>query len=335
MQETATDVYRCPACHAHPLRLAPGAVRDEREVRTGALTCPSCARTWAIEGGIVELLHDPVEHIVREAAGLDRFAERLRDEGIDREHLLTLPYVQDGYWYTQARSVEQVEADLPFAPGQRLLDVGSNTCWASARFARAGLDVVALDITTTLMQGLATADWWMDDGVPTFERALGSMTDMPFADGSFDVVFCCEVLHHNDRAELARTLREAHRVLRPGGRLIAINETLKTVRDRLGNHAEEIGTAEYEGHEHAYWAHEYLGAARRSGLSVRVLEPAYRPFFGAYGFTAPADAPSRLVAKQATRHVLQRIPAARKAYLAWVSTLAPRSSISFVGTKPG
>jgi SAM-dependent methyltransferase len=287
-----------------------------------------------VEDGIVDLLHDPPTHVTREAAGLERYAQRLQDEGVDRAMVLTLPYVQDGYWFTQARSMEHIEAELGFRPGERLLDVGSNTCWASARFARAGLAVTALDIAPTLMQGLRTADWWFGDGVPYFERVLGSMTDMPFADESFDTVFCCEVLHHNDRRELSQTFDHAFRILRPGGRIVAINETLRTVRDRIGNHADEIDTAQYDGHEHAYWAHQYLGAARAAGFKTRILEPTYRPFFGENGFPVPHGTPRKRVARDAFRYLAQRTPSARRAYLAYVSTIAPNSSLGFVATKP-
>ena len=40
---------------------------------------------------------------------------------------------------------------------------------------------------------------------------------LPFADARFDVVLAVNVLHHLSEAHLARALREAHRVLRPGG----------------------------------------------------------------------------------------------------------------------
>jgi ubiquinone/menaquinone biosynthesis C-methylase UbiE len=42
------------------------------------------------------------------------------------------------------------------------------------------------------------------------------MSALPFADNSFDWVFCCEVLHHNNRQGMTDALREVHRVLRPG-----------------------------------------------------------------------------------------------------------------------
>lgn len=55
---------------------------------------------------------------------------------------------------------------------------------AAATFARHGLDVTALDISTHVMQGLCTADWQMEDKGVYFERVLAMMFDLPFADGS-------------------------------------------------------------------------------------------------------------------------------------------------------
>jgi SAM-dependent methyltransferase len=101
-------------------------------------------------------------------------------------------------------------ATVELAPGSRILDVGSNTCWASSALAAREHDVVALDIALTEMQGLHTADWWFEDrGV--FERVLGSMTNIPLADESLDVVFCGEVPHHNDADELPRAMAERSR----------------------------------------------------------------------------------------------------------------------------
>ena len=117
------------------------------------------------------------------------------------------------------------------SPGRRVLDVGSNTCWAANHFAERGLRAIALDIATVELQGLYTADWFIEDGQVFFERVLGSMDAIPLASSSVDYVYCCEVLHHNDRDGLRRTFAEIFRVLRPGGRLLMVNETLKTLRD--------------------------------------------------------------------------------------------------------
>ncbi len=111
-----------------------------------------------------------------------------------------------------------------------------------------------------------------------FERVLGSMDAIPLASSSLDYVYCCEVLHHNDARGLRRTFAEIFRVLRPGGRLLMVNETLKTLRDPDGVHVD--GVAQFDGYEHAHWALQYRWEATRAGFLTEVTEPHYEPFFG-------------------------------------------------------
>ena len=52
---------------------------------------------------------------------------------------------------------------------------------------------------------------------------VGDARELPCASGSLDVVLLAGPLYHlTQRAERARVLREAHRVLRPGGTLLSI-----------------------------------------------------------------------------------------------------------------
>jgi len=48
------------------------------------------------------------------------------------------------------------------------------------------------------------------------------MADMPFGDGSFDTILASHVLEHVEPERLFRVFAEFHRVLAPGGHLIAI-----------------------------------------------------------------------------------------------------------------
>jgi SAM-dependent methyltransferase len=243
-----------------------------------------------------------------------------------------LPALEHGYWYVQARSMHQLLTTVPFQTGQSIVDVGSNTCWAANHFAERGLEAIALDIATVELQGLYTADYFIDDGHVFFERVLGSMDAMPLASSSVDYVYCCEVLHHNDADSLRRTFAEIFRVLRPGGRLLMVNETLKTLRDRRG--VDVAGVEQYEGYEHAHWAGRYRWEATRAGFFTEVSEPHYRSFFGD---AEPAtDAPaSRLSAALAgAAFALRALPLARRAYLAWLNHVWGGVSMNMIATKP-
>lgn len=95
------------------------------------------------------------------------------------------------------------------APGARMLDVCCGSGIVGASFAERVSYKVGLDITPE-MRALA--------GTRLNEVREGSIYDMPFAEGSFDVVVTREVIHLLPEAH--RPLTEIFRVLRPGGQLI-------------------------------------------------------------------------------------------------------------------
>jgi SAM-dependent methyltransferase/uncharacterized protein YbaR (Trm112 family) len=266
VREATTGLLRCPRCLTDGALTLTAKESDEREVREGTLRCAACDTESAVHDGIMHLLHDPPGFVTREAAGLERFADRMRADGWDRERVLALPDEDQDYWRGQRAAIDRVLEAEDFQPGERLVDVGSNTCWASNILARRGLEVIALDIATTEMQGLKTADWFIETGEVFFERMLSLMNEPALAAESVDYVFCCEVLHHNDSENLSRTLAELHRILKPGGTLFIVNEPMRFPLRPKRRHAEEV--EEYEGNEHVYFFHQYLRAARRAGFHV-------------------------------------------------------------------
>ena len=332
MKAKFVEQLRCPACRRdHSLELR-AAASDEREVREGSLRCSACTTEFVVRRGVPELLRDPAPYIRKEVAGLERFAEQMRLEGWDREMVRKLPYLESGYWYVQARSMYQLLSTIPFWPRQTILDVGSNTCWAANHFAERGLRAIALDIATAELQGLYTAEYFIEDGGVFFERVLGSMDAIPLASSSVDYVYCCEVLHHNDPAGLRRTFAEAFRVLRPGGRLLMVNETLKTLRDPSGIHLH--GVEQYEGNEHAHWAMRYRWEATRAGFFTEVTEPHYRAFFGDTELSLAPDTPRLKATGRRLVFSLRRMGLARRVYLVWLNHLAGGVSMNMVATKP-
>jgi ubiquinone/menaquinone biosynthesis C-methylase UbiE len=128
------------------------------------------------------------------------------------DHRLAETYdrVSDLQFESGKRLVERLGVER----GLRVLDVGCGTGrlahWIAARVgptgSAIGIDPVAQRVDVARARG----------GTATFE--LGQAEDLgAFADSSFDVVCMSSVLHWV--SDKARALAEAHRVLRPGGRL--------------------------------------------------------------------------------------------------------------------
>lgn len=333
MRRDAISALRCPRCKAEGSFGLAVEAEDEREVRTGELSCGVCGELRQIRRGVVDLMPANVPAFVRrEAAGLDRFADTMRADGWDRDLVLSLPYHQDGYWYAQATMMHQVLHTIPLQAGDTILDVGSNTCWAGAMLAEHGLRVTALDINAEEMQGLATADWWHEAKGVHMERVLGVMFDVPLASNSLDWVWCCEVLHHNHRANLWATLRELHRVLKPGGSLIVVNETLRSLRQPQLHPGRDVEA--YDGHEHAYLRRSYVKAARDAGFRVDVRGPRLHPVFcegQLFGISPRMRIKDGF--RAAAAHAARRDARIGRAYLAWKAYVAGGTSLHMLATK--
>lgn len=96
---------------------------------------------------------------------------------------------------------------LEFAPqARRVLDVGCSAGYVLAAGTRLGLEPVGIDIAR-FTAGLAH-----ERG---FNSATASLTALPFADASFDVITLKHTLEHVN--EPLTALRDIARVLRPGG----------------------------------------------------------------------------------------------------------------------
>lgn len=104
-------------------------------------------------------------------------------------------------------------ADFQSARGQRVLEIGVGMGADCVRWARAGADVVGIDLTERAVS--LTSQRLTDEGLPGRVQ-IADAESLPFEAGSFDVVWSWGVLHHTPRADEA--LVEAARVLKPGGR---------------------------------------------------------------------------------------------------------------------
>ena len=117
---------------------------------------------------------------------------------------------------------DAIRTALSDKPFRSLLDLGTGTGRMLEMF---GPDIergLGLDLSLDML--LLARDRLERAGLRNCSVRQGDIYDLPLADGSFDVVILHQVLHFLDDG--ARAIREAARVLRPGGRLLVVDFAL-------------------------------------------------------------------------------------------------------------
>ena len=100
--------------------------------------------------------------------------------------------------------------------GLRIVDFGCGSGANTVLLANRGAHVWGVDISEDLIR-LARRRLEVNGRAGTADFIVASAHDLPFPDGSIDIVFGIAILHHLD---LQLVSQEVHRVLRPGGRAI-------------------------------------------------------------------------------------------------------------------
>ena len=181
--------------------------------------------SWALLGTIAVVDRQAVTAFLRSETGLAKrevsrelhsraAVQREREwfEGeVERRHSL------DRILYDSPAFERVVESGFTFLEpmaGERILDVGCGEGKETARFAQLGLHVVALDLSyVQLMHARSRLNGHSADASVCFVQA--NAEQLPFAPGSFRIVYGKAVLHHLD---LSTASAEVGRILRPDGR---------------------------------------------------------------------------------------------------------------------
>lgn len=164
----------------------------------------------------------------------------------------------------QQRLVLKAAKLLDVQAGERVLDVacgrGKSSYMLNGMHPEAvvvGLDLLDINIQVSraLFQGR------------NLTYVAGSAMDLDFPDESFDRVMCLEAaFHFPDRS---RFLHEAHRVLRPGGRLVVIDFAWNTDADRERvDHLETRVVREVWQWDDLFSLSDYERGATQAGFSV-------------------------------------------------------------------
>lgn len=165
--------------------------------------------------------------------------------------------------HSAGADLDQIEEIVRGARAARVLDLGCGGGHVGYRVAPHVAEVVACDITQAMLDAVAAT---------AAERGLSNLTvrqaaaeALPFAAASFDLVLCRFSAHHWQ--DLEGGLREARRVLKPGGRAILI-DTVAPADRVLDSHLQAIELLRDASHVRNATTAELVSALARAGLAV-------------------------------------------------------------------
>lgn len=269
MKTELLDLVCCPSC-CQTLTVESYQIEGP-EIWEGLLTCSHCHQQYPVHKSMPYLYVDDADWQpkAKEAEGWVMLHKNQGNyELSETEIALQVPYYPHPPWITVARSFDIALEQLNITGSEVVLDLGAGRGWAAKHFALHNCRTVALDIRADEKVGLGLAKTLMDNAGVYFERIIGDGENLPFFGESFDIVFCAAALHH--ATNLPRFIKNISTVLKPGGRLCAINEPCVNVTTNVEkllarNAAEELALGINETRPNLL---EYEAALHGAGLEV-------------------------------------------------------------------
>lgn len=149
-----------------------------------------------------------------------------------------------------------------------VLDLGAGIGLGAYAFAQSGAKICyAVEPDSSDLVGIGAMQT-ITSGLPIeIVQSIGE--NLPLESNSVDIYYTRQVLHHTH--DLHQVMREAYRVLKPNGLLLACREHVANTPQELEIFLENHPTHQLAGGENAYRLDEYTGAIEDSGLVLETI----------------------------------------------------------------
>ena len=190
-------------------------VRDRRAGRRSYYSLAPGPGQELLESLLEE--QDEVAEFAADRAGFEALQRRHREESrayFDRVAATFGERVLPGRtWEGLTRGL------LRLAPRARYVDLGIGDGLLTLMLAEVAESVTAVDLSPEMLGQLSLRA--KRKGIENVETVEGEIEDLPLPDESFDVAVLSQALHH--AADPDKALREARRILVPGGRVLVLD----------------------------------------------------------------------------------------------------------------
>lgn len=209
--------FACPQCGL-----------DLTVVDADAVRCHECVAEYRLTDGIWHFLPDDRERFYRDFT--DRYTRIRHFEGrIDdrAEFYRALPDCPSDHpiawqWNIRRKSFHALLRLLrsKLSAGTTILDVGAGNCWLSNRLAEHGYRLCSVDLSTDATDGLGASRYYAGD----WPVVQAEFDRLPLPDNHANMLIFNASLHYS--TAFPETLKEACRVLQPGGLIIILDSPI-------------------------------------------------------------------------------------------------------------
>ncbi|MGV8924959.1 MAG: class I SAM-dependent methyltransferase [Ewingella sp.] len=168
--------------------------------------------------------------------------------------------------HSQGQDLQQLAILLQPHPDALVIDLGCGAGHASFIAASVVNKVIAYDLSSQMLDVVAQSA--KDQGLNNIEVQQGVAESLPFADNSADVIISRYSAHHWH--DVGQALREARRVLKPGGKIIMM-DVASPGHPLLDIYLQTVEKLRDTSHVHNYAPGQWLSLFTEAGLQIETL----------------------------------------------------------------